>query len=572
MKKLSLLGLMAPPPLTLALLSGLALFASANVASAQKVYLVDDSSPATSPTGLVSWSQAFQDPQQALSAAQPNDTILIAEGTYSPDISNPDSLVGLDSAGVTPDGRFYSFVFKKPTKVIGGFKGYGDSGSGTMDPDYPDGDPALTILEGDVYGTPTDIRDNSHHVVHIDGDLNSSFQTSLTKIQRLVIRLGYAFPATNIETAKRGAGIYCKEALLSLEDVTVSNCWAQDSGGGIYSIEGNLQTRTCIIRDNFCLNFGGGIHMLFGHDIPGLTYNGYRLLTQIHNTQILNNSSRAGGGLGLIGPFPGWGSHDGVSVANSLIAGNRAQVGGGAFIYMGDPEASNADEFANEWVNCTFAHNEAAGDPSQDEVDGQGGGLIVLFSNDTTTQASSPYFSLTNSILKFNTGRSAPSVSSPSNLAVVVLSSLFPAIAQTVSLDPGSITHCDIGPHPIYSTATIPNLQPSTLDWAASLTNVIDMDPGFENSVSSDYYLKQSSPCRDVGHDGEITHDYRDIDDDGNRLERLPLDIDRFLNGDTRVREWSPATPETTPGITGVDLTPVGIIDLGCYEWKPFER
>ncbi|MCA9003574.1 MAG: hypothetical protein KDB61_16740, partial [Planctomycetes bacterium] len=71
---------------------------------------VDDSSPATSPTGS-NWANAFQDLQDALELANSNDIILVAEGSYTPDPNRTDNIVGIDTpSGITITSRHHSFV------------------------------------------------------------------------------------------------------------------------------------------------------------------------------------------------------------------------------------------------------------------------------------------------------------------------------------------------------------------------------------------------------------------------------------------------------------------------------
>ena len=538
------------------------------------MYLVDDSSPASSPTGLVidGWIAAFQDPQDALDQAVSGDIILIAEGNYTPDTSNLSSRVSSDYSGQTPDDRYYSFIAKVPVTMIGGFKGYSTAGSGTILPGSPDGDPTLTILDGDVFNTPADIRDNSHHVVHIDGSLHADFAVNKVKIERLVVRLGYAFPAHTPASSgvNKGAGIFCEDAFVDLDEVTVTTCWAEGDGGGIYVKNGSLRTKTTVVSNNLSLDNGGGICINGQQAVSPQTALGWRFLTQIHNTLILDNVavadansvSGAGGGLYFVGPFHDWGAHPGISVANCLIKGNRAKTGGGAFVYMGNLGLTSQSDYSNEWINCTFANNESNGDPSVYAINGKGGGLMVGL--ESTLAATVSNFHMHNCILKSNTGRETTSPVA-ANFGLINLFG-----GTTISLATGSVTHCDIGPSPIVTAI------PSTLNWAGTLLDVIDLDPKFMNTTLGDYHLQANSPCRDVGNDTRLSFDYRDLDEDGATwTERIPLDLDRYYGGtapgNLRPREWTPVIPKTTSGILGVDggNTTGHIADLGCYEWQP---
>ncbi|MCA9000944.1 MAG: hypothetical protein KDB61_03405, partial [Planctomycetes bacterium] len=179
---------------------------------AQTVWLVDDNSPATAPTGQGSWSNAFQDPQDAFDGAVTGDTILIAEGSYSPDPAGTTNIVGIDTpSGTTITGRHHSFVVKVPVTVIGGFVGYTPSGTSSTNPLLPDGLVSKTILHGDFLNTPADPFDNSHHVVHVDGSLSSQFSIRTVELQRMIIRDGNTYlsqASSSYEPVRLGAGIH----------------------------------------------------------------------------------------------------------------------------------------------------------------------------------------------------------------------------------------------------------------------------------------------------------------------------------------------------------------------------
>jgi len=83
--------------------------------------------------------------------------------------------------------------------------------------------------------------------------------------------------------------------------------------------------------------------------------------------------------------------------------------------------------------------------------------------------------------------------------------------------------------------------------------------PGVDEGANDDFgdlRLRPGSPCIDAGYDLGLPSDQFDLDGDGNRNERWPLDADglaRFVD--------DPATPDTGSG------TPP-IVDMGPYEFQ----
>ncbi|MBL4770540.1 MAG: hypothetical protein JKY61_05245 [Planctomycetes bacterium] len=528
---------------------------------AQTTFLVDANSPASNPGGTGVWSNAYQNPQEAFDQAQPGDTVLIAEGSYTPDINGTTNIVAMDTLpGITVTKRHHSFIIPVPMRVVGGFKGYHIAGSGGLDPDAPDGLASNTILHGDSSGTPANIFDNSHHVVHIDGQLSTAFATDLVSLERLVIRDGNTYfsqASSSFDMVRAGAGIFCRDTVLRIIEVTVTSCLADGQGAGIYVTNGAIQTRACIISNNMARNGGGGLMLIAQPEVAPETVRGWERMSQIHNVQFLDNFGGIGGGMCLAGPFYSWDDgevdHPGLSVANCLILGNRALSGGGAHVLM-DPTTSETPGNAAEWVNNTFSKNEAIGTRISGSPDGMGGALLLLQINQPTPSIKG--FKLSNSILMFNTGKDANGIAIASNLE-----------AYAGSLDAGSLSHNVIGDQPVQL--------PNNPDWAGSIINVIDVDPLFANAGVGNYHLSANSPCIEQGDDKLLPYDYRDLDEDGVTTgEFIPLDLDRYLGGNTsqatRDREHPASNPVGASGITGGDggnsMGPIN--DLGCYEWK----
>ena len=202
--------------------------------------------------------------------------------------------------------------------------------------------------------------------------------------------------------------------------------------------------------------------------------------------------------------------------------------------------------------NCTFALNNATeGATPLVPFAGYGGGLFVwdLVSDPTS------HFLLHNSIFKFNKGKDSNGKQVYSNLNIG---------SGTSPLSFGSITHCDIGPHP---DGLLHNPKWQTL------TNVIDIDPLFANHGMGDFQLQWSSPCVDNGNDNLLARDYLDLDNNQNFLgEFVSRDLSHYSSGGSlQYRESSVPGSTPHPGILGVDASiPGAINDLGCFEREPF--
>jgi parallel beta-helix repeat protein len=89
-------------------------------------------------------------------------------------------------------------------------------------------------------------------------------------------------------------------------------------------------------------------------------------------------------------------------------------------------------------------------------------------------------------------------------------------------------------------------------------TGNIDVAPSFVDPIHGDYRLALDSPCIDAGHSGLVLADWADVDWDGDRGERVPID----LAGNSRFLDPPPH------GGTGVAVPPTisAMVDMGAYE------
>ncbi|WLE96713.1 MAG: choice-of-anchor D domain-containing protein [Candidatus Electrothrix communis] len=195
------------------------------------LYVDQDNSSGTE--NGVSWSTAYTDLQDALSAAASDDEIWVAEGTYYPvSASNP-----------TVAQRYISFDLVENVAVYGGFAG---TESTLSERDWEE---HLTILSGAI-GIADDDTDNSFHVLR--GAVGAS-------IDGFIVEHGYAkiYPSQtcpedgSLITVTGGTG---SEEILRI--VTDIQCIA---GGGLYNVHANTVVRNMIFRYNYAAK-GGAVY------------------------------------------------------------------------------------------------------------------------------------------------------------------------------------------------------------------------------------------------------------------------------------------------------------------------
>lgn len=524
--------------------------ASTTATLAQSIFLVDDSSPATSPDGST-WAMAFQDLQDALEIADPGDIVLVAEGTYSPSPNRTDNIVSSDLlSGSSPTPRHHSFVFKEPCSVIGGFLGYP---TGNTNPLAPDGISSNTVIWGDVTSTPLDIRDNSHHVVFIDGSISDNFASQKVRISRCKIERGYAYPdldsggnPISTSSAKQGAGIMCLNGVVELTDVILEWNFAEQNAGAAFIENAAIRTLDCVVQNNRAVTGAAGIFI--GSLMPT---DDWQRLNHIINTRFISNiaTEGAGGAIFAFGPFPETpapGNHKGLVVLNSLFHGNHATVAGAIVVAAG----STRDSLL---VNNTIAFNHGFDENAFDKA----GGIFVL-SEPTPATGS---VEIVNCIVKYNTAQVIPAQQGDPDR---VLSNVETEAGFNADV---FMTHCNVG-------GGISSGNP----WN-SLPQVMDLPPQFINPSTGDFRLTASSPCVEVGNDTYLPRDYMDIDGNGITLaESTPRDLDKlwYLNGMPQQAFREMFTPPNTVLVTGVDDTsglgrPTIICDMGCFETPSIE-
>jgi hypothetical protein len=218
-----------------------------------------------------------------------------------------------------------------------------------------------------------------------------------------------------------------------------------------------------------------------------------------------------------------------LTLTNCLIVGNRAEFSGGMENrYLSEAtlincallgnSAENGGGFGNAGadatvINCVISGNRA---------DGRGGGMYNRFDTDVT---------VTNSILWGNTASEGPQITLWYNSFL-------------------SISYSDLqgGQQDV-------NVVDSFLDWG---DGNIDEDPCFAGPgywdlsgiwIDGDYRLLPGSACVDMANNAGVPVDIGDLDDDGNTVELIPVD----LGEDVRIVDG--------------DKDANSVVDMGAYEF-----
>lgn len=292
----------------------------------------------------LSFADAFDTLQQALSVAQSGDTIEVGQGRYSVGGSDRNATFNLIS-GLT---------------LKGGYQGeFGGGG----DPESAAG--AKSQLDGDI-GVINNEADNAYHVVTASGVTGVS-------LDGFVILDGNADEASVSNTF--GGGLFCTNSTLTLTNCIFRLNMATPTGGnpgeggGAYFVNSTV-TQTGVSYQNNGSGYGGGYCAA------------QSLITSTNCTFLSNSGSNSGGGAYLnatTGTFSGCtftgnqSSAEGGAVtffesatpvvSSSTFTGNTAVTYGGAiYSFHSSPQVSGS----------TFASNMASG---------SAGGAIALSSN-----------------------------------------------------------------------------------------------------------------------------------------------------------------------------------------------
>ncbi|MCE9616724.1 MAG: right-handed parallel beta-helix repeat-containing protein [Lentisphaerae bacterium] len=429
------------------------------------------------------WASAYNDFQEALSAALPGDDIWVAAGLYLP-----------NRPGGSDDPRAATFRLSRGVAAYGGFTGKETSRAERNHLRH------LALLSGDLHGDDNPLAqidtpsrhndDNAEHVVTgAEGAILDGF----------VIIGGNATNPTN----GSGGGLY-----MDTVDMEVRNCGfignlASQSGGALYGESALLRIHACYFWGNAAQVFGGGAVDLNGGE-PCVTDCVFAFNRAGMEADRLSGPTDEGtlcgdgGGLLLRNIQHAW-------VLNSHFFGNEASGDGGGIYSLGD---HNLLVFG-----CVLAGN-AAGD--------YGGGIYRPDDVISCTIAGN---------YAKHAGGGVAAMGHPMNAN----------LRNCILFENGA---ADAGPelHATYATLTIADcmvtggLPPAAPDKHEQIIdggNNRAADPLFKNLLGEDgiegtlddnFHLRPDSPARNTGNIASLPRDERDLDLDGNYTEPIPLD------------------------------------------------
>lgn len=244
-----------------------------------------------------SWQNAFPDLQDALIAAQPGDSIWVAEGTYYP---------------TSASDRTISFRVKSGVRLFGGFSG---SETNLNERDWEAHPVILSGAIGSIF-----FVDNSLHIMYLESP------DSNTVLDGLRFTKGVEDADT---TDSGGAAIYvwAKDTLgTPVSAARIRNCHFQDNSsvwyGGAISIYSYGTDQTRFERCTFLQNdarFGGAINV-----------SASEIQTEFVDCQFLSNTALEGGGAITIGS-----SLSGALFSGCYFEKNRTKDSGGSAVSHG---------------------------------------------------------------------------------------------------------------------------------------------------------------------------------------------------------------------------------------------
>lgn len=305
-----------------------------------------------------SWTDAFNDLQDALAFADSADQIWVAEGIYIP--SEP---YDFDQNG-TPETREATFQIPAAVKVYGGFA----ATESELDErtDYGPGEANETILSADLNGDDESGGDNSENAYHVVFCLQVSAETILD---------GFTISSGNAQGSAPncwGGGIYnYGQGAETGSNPQIINCTLKNNiaydGGGIYNdgsesgSAGPVFTR-CTITENSTTGGNGG----------GVYNNGYNgnSSPEFTDCEILNNTAADFGKGGGIYNF---GQMNGISdpaYFDCTVSANSAYKGAGVY-----NDGSSAGQSNPTFTRTDFENNTAVQYGGALYNDGGQGGL-----------------------------------------------------------------------------------------------------------------------------------------------------------------------------------------------------
>ncbi len=276
-------------------------------------------SHATGANNGSSWTDAYNYLQDAMTVAESNNVIWVAQGTYKPDANN-----------LYPSGtgdRTATFQLKNGVVIYGGFH----TGGGSRDPDT-----YVTFLSGDLVGDDAVLVDPCYLLTEPTRAENSYHVVTGSYTDATAILDGFTITAGNANTV---------------------SVWPTSNGGGMLNVESSCKINNCTFVENSaemggaicnhhstvyisnCTFFRNGAR----YDSGGVSNEGASCPTLVNCSFTSNYAGSNGGGL------RNWG-HSNPTLTNCSFLNNSAGYGGAI---------SNVNSSSPVITNCTFSGNWA---------------------------------------------------------------------------------------------------------------------------------------------------------------------------------------------------------------------
>jgi len=312
------------------------------------------------------WCRAFTDLQSALNAADPGDTIRIADGTYLPD---PRGL---------PDPRLATFQMLNGVTLAGGY-----AGCGAADPDLRDRVAFATVLSGDLAGDDEPgFVNNGENVLHV---VTASGTDATAILDGLSITAGHA----DTWPTNRGGGLLSDGGSPTLRRVVFRENMAHNdfaAGGGMYVSNGEPLLEGCLFAGNEALgSYPGGGGLYNSTSSP-----------QVRDCRFIENRTAglgAGGGA-MVNSGGSSPTLDRCVFIGNLSEGAGFQGGsGGALfnygspvmincVFLGNASGVHGGAVYNDGAGPTLFNNLFSGNVAGTDDNGSGGAMFNAFGSD----------------------------------------------------------------------------------------------------------------------------------------------------------------------------------------------
>ena len=282
-----------------------------------------------------SWTNASSDLQLMIDQSSIGDEVRVAAGNYKP--TRPDT----NTAVITLNNRFNSFVMKSGVTVYGGYFGSGVFANLRVPHLY------TTELDGDI-GTLNNNTDNAYHVVIMPGANNATIDGFTIKNGNANGSASAIFVNGFQVGNNAGAGLYAQQS----SNVNIANCKISNNAGTGFTTSFSGVTGTLEHTDIINNTTISGSHLSVGYALQSLS-------VYIHSNlnfrfcKIAGNTSEFGT-VTIIGGST-------ADFYNCIFTGNSVTLNYGATINNGvfGVHGNSIYSFPNvKLLNCVFSGNK----------------------------------------------------------------------------------------------------------------------------------------------------------------------------------------------------------------------